>query len=413
MNEVINTKNLAKEILHLDRHLSDSPYQNLAYLLANQEKFNADLLSEIMLIQIAEKLYYAKKLSSMSDNEKEKFYPTINEDNLPDCKNVHAKQIYKSYADLCRFLGEPDGLKGKQRVKQIQRFKRCFNWKETGNGHEIVITQKYGRPKPEKKKGSGNVVYLKHLEYLLLSYLYKCKNNTMELSLTDMMIKFGLVTNTYQKVKSELYKVDDLDVIDCARKDFIQDTQNISYQIIYRMLENLADRRLITYRKIITIDDEIADLEKIDIIRHTELQLLKKYKLKKISQVHMKPEIQRKFYAERNNILLYKYGWKYIRSKYQIKSNHEDILYGIQDIAVEIRKDLSRLFKQRMLHEYDKKKKEYHGDMINFTKLLDAENTIGKEDDAVICYDILADVKSEEREKYLDKYLGMIMCYIP
>lgn len=401
-----------EEILNLDRHLSDSPYQNLAYLLSNQE-FSKELFSEILLIQFAEKLYYAKKLTTMDSDEKQEFFKITNEENLPDCRNIHVKQIYKSYAALCRFLGEPENLKGEQRKKQMKRFKRCFNWMVTGKGHEIIITQKFSRPKPEKKKGNGNVVYMKHIEYLLLSYLYKCENNVAEMSLTDMMIRFGMVKNSYQKVKSELYKVEDFDIVDSARKDFIQDTQNVSYQIIYRTLESLSDRRLITYRKVVTIDDEVADLEKIDIIRHTELELLKKYNLKKMSQVHMKPEIQRKFYAERNRILLFKYGWKYIRNKYQIKSNHEDILYGIQDIADEIRKELSYLFKERMLHEYKKKKAEYHKDVIDFSKLLDGEGTVTKEDDSIICYDILADIKSEDREKYLDKYLNMITCYLP
>lgn len=399
------------EILNLDRNLTDSPYRSLAYLLANQ-RFNEEIFSQILLIHFAEKIYYAKKISVMDEKEKEEFFKITNGEKLPDCKDIHAKQIYKSYAELCRLLGEPCNLKGKQRIKQINRFKRCFNWKETGNGNELVITQKYNRPKPEKKKGNGNVVYMKHIEYLLLSYLYNCENNVAEMSLTDMMIEFGFVKEAYRELKSEIYRIEDFDIIDSARKDFIQDTQNIAYQIIYRTLESLSDRRLITYRKLVTIDNQLADLEQLNIIRHTELELIKKYHLKKVSQVHMKPDIQRKFYAERNKILLNQYGWKYIQNKYQIKSSHDDILYGIQNITDEIRNELSNLFKERMLHEYDKKKATYHKDIIDFTKLLDGEEAPSQKEDSIICYDILADVKSEDRQKYLDKYLVMITSYL-
>lgn len=398
-------------ILNMERHETDSPFQNLAPIMAAKE-FNKDTLFQILMICALERKYFKEKLSKMSEKEKRGFFRVSNTEKLPDYRDIHVKQAYKSFSELCRFLNEPDNLKGKQRIQQMNRFKRCFNWKETGIGNEIVITQKYGRPKPEKTKGNGNVVFLKHMEYLLLAYLYNWKDNIAELTLTDIMIDLGMVKKEYQKLKNTLYQKEDINTEDSAMKDFVQDVQNVAYQIVYRTLESLSDRRLIVYRKITTINNESATIEQLDVIRHTELELLKKYHLKKISQVHMKTDIQRRFYAERNEILLEKYGWKYIQSKYQIKSNHDDILYGIQGITDEIKKELSVLFKNRMLHEYDKRKEQYENDVAIFSNLFDDDTNYVDKEDALICYDIVADVKSDERQKYLNKYLQMITSYL-
>lgn len=399
-----------KAVLETERHITDSPYQNIAPMLAKRE-LDGNLLVDIYMIKLAEKLYFAKKCLEMDSEERSEFYKIDNESKLPNYGEIHVNQKYKNYASLCRFLNEPDNLTGKQRTKQTERFKRCFNWKKTGKGQELVVTQKYKKPKPEKLRGSGNAVYMKNIEYLLLAYLYGCVDNMAEMSLTDMILQFGMVTVSYPKLKQRLYEKEDFNIVDSAVKDFIQDTQNVSYQIINRTLRSLSDRKLITCKKIVSIDNEEATLEQMDIIRHAELNLLKKFGLKKMSQVHMHPDTQRKFYSERNEILQEEQGWKYIQSKYQLKSKQEDILYGMQGISQEIRKELAALFKTRMYHELNKKKQKYHDEIVDFSKLLE-ENIADMNENSIACYDIMADVKSKDRQKYLDKYEEMIKKYI-
>lgn len=399
-----------KSVLDTERHITDSPYQNIAPMIAQRE-LDGNLLVDIYMITLAEKLYFAKKSLKMDSEERNESYRIDNESNLPNYEGIHVNQKYKNYASLCRFLNEPDNLTGKQRAMQTERFKRCFNWKKTGTGQELVITQKYKKPKPEKLRGSGNAVYIKHIEYLLLAYLYGCVDNMAEMSLTDMILQFGMVTVSYPKLKQRLYEKEDFNIVDSAVKDFIQDTQNVSYQIVDRTLRSLSDRKLITCKKIISINNEEATIGQMDIIRHTELNLLKKFGLKKMSQIHRLPDIQRKFYSERNKILQEEQGWKYIQSKYQLKSKQEDILYGIQEISQEMKKELAALFKTRMYHELDKKKQKYHDEIVDFSKLLE-ENITDIDENSIACYDIMADVKSKDRKKYLDKYKEMIEKYI-
>lgn len=231
------------------------------------------------------------------------------------------------------------------------------------------------------------------------------------MSLTDMIIQFGMVKGAYPQLKQRLYEMEDFNFEDCVVKDFVQDTQNISYQLIDRTLKSLCDRRLITCEKIILVDNKEATLKQKDIIRHTELVLLKKFGLKKISQVHMQPDIQRKFYAERNKLLQEEHGWKYIQTKYQLKSKQEDILYGIQGITQEIKRELAELFRMRMYHEYDKKKQKYYNEIVDFSRLFDESENSDNETN-IACHDIMANVKSADKQKYLDKYEEMIRKYI-
>ena len=86
-----------KDVLDTERHMTDSPYQNIALLVARQE-FNENILTDIFMIRLAEKLYFAKKRLEMDAEEKADFCRIDNEDRLPNYEEIHVKQKYKNYA---------------------------------------------------------------------------------------------------------------------------------------------------------------------------------------------------------------------------------------------------------------------------------------------------------------------------
>lgn len=178
---------------------------------------------------------------------------------------IHIKQKYKNFAELCRKLNEPDDLTGKQRQIQMKKFKRYFTWKKTGNGNEIEIVQKFSKPKDEPLKNRGKSIYIKHMEYVLLAYLYQCENHTDELSLTDIMIRLGFVRESFKTLESHTIfsskERDDKNLQEKTAEDFVQDVRSISYGIIYRAMESLKKRRLIAYNKVVVIDGTVADID--------------------------------------------------------------------------------------------------------------------------------------------------------
>lgn len=397
-------------ILNEERYLFDSPFRALIPEYAKRN--DAMLGCDLFFIGLAEKIYFANLIKEM------KLYVSdITKGNL-DVSGIHIRQKYKNFAELCRKLNEPDNLKGKQRQNQIKKFKRYFTWRKTGTRNEIEIVQKFLMPKAEPLKNREKSIYIKHLEYLLLAYLYQCKDHIDELSLTDIMIRLGFVKESFKTLESHTIfsskEREEKDLQEKAAEDFVQDVRSISYGIIYRAIESLKKRRLITCNKVIVIDGTTADLDKQDKIREVELRLFKKFGIKNISQIYMSHELQSQFYRQRNNILFEKYGWKRIQSKYQMKSTSSDITYGIGMIFSEIKGELNLKIVYRMLEELLKKQKILQDD-INFEAVPfeNIENKKLSDEEKYAVYDLMADNSSVENEKkYLSEYESLLCKYV-
>ena len=398
-------------ILNEERNLFDSPFK--ALIPAYVKRTDAMLGCDLFFIGLAEKIYFAKLIKEMKLSVSD-----ITKGDL-DVSGIHIEQKYRNFAELCRKLNEPDNLKGKQRQNQIKKFKRYFTWRKTGKGNEIEIVQKFSKPKAEPLRNREKSIYIKHLEYLLLAYLYQCKDHTDELSLTDIMIRLGFVKESFKTLENHTIfsskERGDKDLQEKAAEDFVQDVRSISYGIVYRAIESLKKRRLITCNKVIVIDGTVADIDKQDKIRETELQLFKKFGIKNISQVYMSHDLQSNFYKQRNNTLLEKYGWKHIQSKYQMKSAHQDILYGICMIFSEIKGELNLKIVYRMLEELQGKQKLLQ-ENINFEALPfeNMENKKYSNEEKYAVYDLMEDNSSVESEKkYLSEYEGLLCKYVP
>lgn len=253
----------------------------------------------------------------------------------------------------------------------------------------------------------------------MLAYLYQCKDHTDALSLTDIMIRLGFVKESFKTLENHTIfsskERDDKDLQERAAEDFVQDVRSISYGIVYRAIESLKKRRLITCNKVIVIDGTVADIDMQDKIREVELILFKKFGIKKISQVYMSHDLQSNFYKQRNNALFEKYGWKHIQSKYQMKSTSSDIIYGIGMIFSEIKGELNLKIVYRMLKELLRKQKILQ-DNINF-EALPFENMGNKKfsnEEKYAIYDLMADDSSVENEKkYLSEYENLLCKYVP
>lgn len=396
-------------ILNEERHLFDSTFK--ALIPAYAKRNDAALGQDLFFIALFEKIYFANLIKEMKSSATD-----ITNGDL-GVSEIHIRQKYKNFAELCRKLNEPDNLKGKQRQNQIKKFKRYFTWRKTGKGNEIV--QKFSKPKAQPLKNREKSIYIKHIEYLLLAYLYQCKNHTDELSLTDIMVKLGFVKESFKTLESHTIfsskERNEKDLQERAAEDFVQDVRSISYGIIYRAIESLKKRRLITHNKVVMIDGTVADIDMQDKISEAELQLFKKFGIKNISQVYMSHELQSNFYKQRNNTLFERYGWKHIQSKYQMKSTSFDIAYGIGMIFSEIKGKLNLKIVYRMLEELQNKQKLLQ-ENINLEALPfeNVENKKYTSEEKYAIYDLMVDNSSVESEKkYLLEYEELLCKYVP
>lgn len=163
------------------------------------------------------------------------------------------------------------------------------------------------------------------------------------------------------------------------------------------------------------VNGTVADIDMQDKIREVELLLFKKFGIKNISQVYMSHDLQSNFYKQRNNALFEKYGWKYIQSKYQMKSTHSDILYGIGMIFSELKGELNLKIVYKMLQELQSKQKLLQ-ENINLEAILfeNMENKKYSNEEKYIIYDLMADnSKVEDEKKYLSEYEGLLCKHVP
>lgn len=222
-------------ILNEERHLFDSPFK--ALLPEYVKRTDAMLGCDLFFIGLAEKIYFTNLIKEMDLSVSDIIAGGL------DASEIHIKQQYKNFAELCRKLNEPDNLKGKQRQNQIRKFKRYFTWRKTGKGNEIEIVQKFSIPNAEPLKNREKSIYIKHLEYLLLAYLYQCKGHKDELSLIDIMVRLGFVKGSFKTLESHTIfsskERGEKDLQEKAAEDFVQDVRGISYGIIYRAIESL------------------------------------------------------------------------------------------------------------------------------------------------------------------------------
>lgn len=411
IKEYLEKPKWTDSVFNEERNLFDSPFK--ALIPAYVKRTDAMLGCDLFFIGLLEKIYFANLIKEMKLSARDIIKSDL------DVSEIHIRQKYKNFAELCRKLNEPDNLKGKQRQSQIKKFKRYFTWKKTDRGNEIEIVQKFSKPKAEPLKNREKSIYIKHLEYLLLAYLYQCREHTDELSLTDIMIRLGFVKESFKTLESHTIfsskEREEKDLKEKTAEDFVEDVRSISYGIIYRAIESLKKRRLITCDKVIVVDGTVADIDMKDKIREVELQLFKKFKIKSISQVYMSHDLQSNFYKQRNNILFEKYGWKRIRSKYQMKSAHSDIVYGIGMIFSEIKSELNLKIIYRMLEELLRKQKILQ-ENINFEAIPfeNMENKKLSNEEKYAIYDLMADDSSIEKEKrYLSEYEGLLCKYVP
>lgn len=180
---------------------------------------------DLFFICLAEKIYFANLIKETKPSVSD-----ITKGNM-DVSEIHIMQKYKNFAELCRKLNVPNNLKGKQRQNQIKKFKRYFTWRKTGKGNEIEIVQKFSKPKAESLRNREKSICIKHLEYLLLAYLYQCREHTNELSPTDIMIRLGFVKESFKTLENRTIfsskERANKDLQEKASEDFVQNVRSI------------------------------------------------------------------------------------------------------------------------------------------------------------------------------------------
>ena len=187
--------------------------------------------------------------------------PTIDNKipNQEEKEGINVSQLYvgmevKNYSTLCDLLGEKI-LNGNSKTKQINNWRRYFEWDQ--RGHKYIITKVYKMPLP--KIVSDKATYAKFMQLILMRVLLNCGSGTYYFNSNMFYEMSGMVDKEYLELMAtysgeiNISQVDELSkykyVSQEDMEDFIYITKKRLAEITSSALNSLSATSLISYAK--------------------------------------------------------------------------------------------------------------------------------------------------------------------
>ena len=301
-------------------------------------------------------------------------------------------QEVRNYGELCKLLDQ-EPLGGKQKQLQMVNFQRYFEFQKVG--HKFVITDIFAEPieKEDKRRSGNNSIYVKYIEVILLHFLSKQKNFTCILRKSQIWLLLGMINRKYDNVPTEELEKLDYCINSFMVNHFYQRCNQRLERILFTALNNLKNRKLLSYQEqiiIVPIKGEgfIAsdnDIRRLDAVARSVLESMG---LISMIQVYCKFK-SREFYDEVNERLSELYGWRYSFKQYKLIYTPENIIKAIPESEVELQRltlndsiietindgaaKLLEKNENKWNNAYEKAKKEYLAFGIGNPRISDVE----------------------------------------
>ena len=228
-------------------------------------------------------------------------------DELIDTQDLVIGDCFKNYKELCTALKQPV-YAGNQKKKQLENFKRFFEFEKVGN--KFYITKILNEPKEKEYNYPPNTVYIRHIEIILLQFLSKQKGYQVDMPSQYLWLELGIINRDFidmQDKKEELVEMHEQMRMFYVN-DFYKRCRLKFLKIVDSSLENLEKRRLIRYSKVYKVkypDEFFAEtanlIEEVAILK-TEREILDEFGFDKINEVYLKNK-SAEFYKKRNEKL--------------------------------------------------------------------------------------------------------------
>jgi hypothetical protein len=172
--------------------------------------------------------------------------------------NISEGQIFKNYKELCAEINQPIKT-GKSKQLQLLDWERFFEFSRSGNS--FIINKIYETPIEKvdnrgKSEGSRRSIY-GNAAQLLITDLLARSNGYITISKSKLMLSIGMINLNYGGCSQQIKKL--AKYIDMNEK-FIYDFYNINNgnftRIIETALNNLEDKSIIIYNKIIKVCEQ-------------------------------------------------------------------------------------------------------------------------------------------------------------
>lgn len=304
-------------------------------------------------------------LSSLEESDAcgvEKIHEETGNEFELDTSQLEIGQVVKNYKELCIILNQLPTT-GKSKQLQLKDFQRYFEWEKSGQ--KFIITDIYDTPleKEDMRKKGNNSIYVKYIELILLQFLSKQKNGTRTFKKRDWWQLLGMVNNKYNKVpQKELEKIDYV-ITSFEIKHFYQRCNKKLEQVLFSALNNLQNRKLITYElQTVIVDNDnnyfcADDNDKRKILQAERHVLHNVMGFEKIIQVFCRFK-QDEYYRMVNERLSELYNWHFYYKQIKIIYTQKDVLEAIPQTEVNLQKEILNQKMIEVLNENAQKKFE-------------------------------------------------------
>lgn len=307
--------------------------------------------------------------------------------------NLQVRQVIKNYKELC-FILEIKATTGCSKIKQLEDLKiYCYYHKQ---GNKFVIDEVFEKPIITIDNIiNNNNKYTKILANIILEYLYTQPKELKEVPISKLFTLLGITNsnynsaNYYRKELSQLY-----DVRLASIYYFYSNTRMQFKGIIERCLNNLQNRRVLNWYKVVMIIDKTtkqiykADKETEKFIIDTEKETLEYLEVNNMYEL-MK---DKKKVKEFNDIIFKETNINYFYAY--------DLVIGEKAIQIEYNKVKNN---KQHLNELIIKKNELTFNKDKYITYIDDYNLLN---DILININNTSDIKEELKQKHEDNIMN-------
>lgn len=308
--------------------------------------------------------------------------------------NLYDGQVIKNYKELCEVLEikTTTGCSKKSQLNELITY--CKYIKE---GNKFMIQEVYKNPMITINDLSKRSKYIKPLANIIVEYLYNNPSDLKEVPISKLFVMLGITNNNYNSANYYRKELSQLYDIRLASIYYFYSNTRIEFKnIIERCLNNLKNRRVMNWYKVIMIKEDDKKLYKADretekFIIDTEKQALEFLQCKNMYELIKDKSKLKEF----NKIVFnetgidYFYAYDLVIGEKALKIEYN----SIQDEKIK----LNKLILNRATNIFNKDK--YKSFLDDYEKLNDILIDISNGDDK-----LLSDLETKHKENRKQKH---------
>lgn len=244
-------------------------------------------------------------------------------------EKLYAGQTFKNYKELCSELEWEVKKSTDTKNAQFKELERYCKFSKMG--HKFYIEEVYDKPKEKIENRGKSSIYGNLVQLLIADLLAQCKGH-VSISRTKLMVTIGMVNCNYGECRELIQKLSKYTEIDeKVIYDFYNTSTSSLKSVIETALNNLMDKRVIMYKKIIKVSErnsyntrEATD-EELDIIMTIEKDVLEELGYEKMSSVRVSKDWN-KFKKKTKKLIHEETNIDFYFTAYDIVINYKYIL---------------------------------------------------------------------------------------